>query len=332
MSPRGAIGVSLAGLILLGCGSGTAAIRAAHAARIAHWSTLDHARQPIDVAVGRTDDLPVVAANGGLYLLRPPGRLMRFAPAYRNAAGESYIAVPAARHPGCSFGANNVYAIRLSRGQGITRVTASGRASRFAKIAPPGLIDGIAFDEVGLFHYRLLVTIEHGTTTTVDAISCRGTVDTLTSKAPRVEGGIVVAPKAFGRFGGDLIAPDELTGRIYAITPAGGSRLVATSGLPHGQDIGVESGGFVPPQPRAVFVVADRLTPGNPHPGDNLLLALTESRLAAAGVRPGDLLLASEGGALTDAVRCGLSGCDVRYVANGPSQAHIEGHIGFLVR
>jgi hypothetical protein len=332
MSPRRAILVSLIGLMLLGCGGGAARIEAAHAARIARWSTLDHARQPIDVAVGRTDGIPVVAANGGLYLLRSSGNLVRFAPAYRNAPGESYIALPAARHPGCSFGADNLYAIRLHGGPGITRVTRRGRTSRFARITSPGLIDGIAFDEVGLFHYRLLVTIEHRTSTTVDAINCRGAVDTLTSKAPRVEGGIAVAPKAFGRFGGDLIAPDELTGRIYAIAPTGGSRLVAISGLPHGQDIGVESGTFVPSDPRAVLVVADRLTPGNPHPGDNLLLALTESRLAAAGVRPGDLLLASEGGALTDAVSCGLSRCSVRYVASGPPEAHIEGHIGFMVR
>ena len=330
MSPRPAILIFLAALACLGCGTATATIEAAHAARIARWSTVDHVLTPIDVAVGRTDGVPVVAANGGLYLLRSSGRLVRFAPAYHNAPGESYIAVPAPRLHGCGFGVDNVYAIRLTGGNGITRVTARGRTSRFATITAPGLIDGIAFDDVGRFHHRLLVTIEHGTTTTVDAITCRGRLDTLTSTAPRVEGGIAVAPTGFGRFGGDLIAPDELTGRIYAITPAGGSRLVATSPLPHGQDTGVESETFVPFDRRAVLVVADRLTPGNPHPGDNLLLVLRQSRLVAEGVRPGDLLIASEGGALTDAVSCNRSRCSIRYVADGPPQGHIEGHIGYF--
>jgi hypothetical protein len=47
-----------------------------------------------------------------------------------------------------------------------------------------------------------------------------------------------------------------------------------------------------------------------------------------AGVRPGDLLVASEGGAQTVAVRC-RARCSVKHVADGPSVAHAEGHIAF---
>jgi hypothetical protein len=199
---------------------------------------------------------------------------------------------------------------------------------RFATLAAPGLIDGIAFDSTGGFGHRLLVTINAGARTAVDAIGCGGGVTTITRTAPRVEGGVAVAPKSFGRFAGDLIAPSETSGKIFAVTPTGRSLLVANAGLPHGNDIGVESEGFVP-SGSADALVADRLTPGNPHPGDDVVLRLPGAALRAAGVRPGDLLVATEGGGLTEAVSCSAAGCRVRLVAQAPSAAHIEGHIAF---
>lgn len=78
---------------------------------------------------------------------------------------------------------------------------------------------------------------------------------------------------------------------------------------------------------RARFLVADRLTPRSRHPGDNVLLGLSA---AAARVLPGDLLVAGEGRAFTDAIRCTPAGCRVRYVAAGPAEAHVEGHIGVI--
>jgi hypothetical protein len=318
-------------LALAGCGAAASgALTTRPAASVARWTVVMHVQRPLDVVVGRSDGVAVVAAAGKLFLLRPSGALTRFAPGYTSPGGEEpYIAQPAAGHHGCSYGRNYVYAIRLHNGRGIGQITASGRVRRFASITAPGLIDGIAFDEAGAFGYRLLVTINHGQTTTVDAIDCRGGVQTLTSGAPRVEGGIAVAPMSFGRFAGDLIAPDETGGRVFAITPQGRSLLVANSGLPHGNDVGVESEGFVPDNTHAEAVLADRLTPGNRHPGDDVLLGLTYAQLSKAGVRPFDLLVATEGGALTDDIRCGATSCQVRHVADGPPQAHGEGQIAF---
>jgi hypothetical protein len=138
---------------------------------------------------------------------------------------------------------------------------------------------------------------------------------------------VAVAPVGFGRFGGDLLAPDELSGSLYAYAPDGRATVVAYSGLAHGQDIGVESLGFVPTR-FTDALVADRLTPGNRHPGDDLILSLSPRQLAAAGVRSGDLLAVTEGGALTVAVSCRRT-CSVREIAVGPSIAHIEGHVVF---
>jgi hypothetical protein len=187
---------------------------------------------------------------------------------------------------------------------------------------------GIVFDDVGSFGHRLLVTATRPSGSTVYAIDCRGAVTTVARTAPRVEGGYAVAPRAFGRFGGDLVAPDENSGRVYAIAPDGRSRVLAASGLPHGGDIGVESAGFVPPAYRRALV-ADRVSPGNPHPGDDAVLSVGRADLVRAGVRAGDLLVATEGGALTDAIRCGARSCRVTHVADGPAAAHLEGHIAF---
>jgi hypothetical protein len=328
-----AIFAPLAALALAACGSAaTGSVTARPAATIARWSTLMSVNRPLDVAA-RSDGSAIVAAAGKLFLLRPSGALTRFAPAYTSPGGEEpYISVVSAGHAGCSYGTNSVYAIRLHNGRGITKISATGQVRRFASITAPGLIDGIAFDETGGFGHRLVVTVNHGSTTTVEAVDCHGAVTAITTSAPRVEGGIAVAPASFGRFAGDLIAPDETGGRIFAVTPQGRSILVANSGLPHGGDIGVESEAFVPSDARAQALLADRLTPGNRHPGDDVLLALSRAQLSAAGVRPSDLLVASEGGALTDDVRCGPASCQVHHVANGPAIAHAEGHITFVVR
>jgi hypothetical protein len=71
----------------------------------------------------------------------------------------------------------------------------------------------------------------------------------------------------------------------------------------------------------------DRSTAGNRHPGDDAVLTLRAAALRAAGVRPGDLLVSTEGGALTDAISCSSAGCRTWLVGQGPAIAHGEGHI-----
>jgi hypothetical protein len=314
-------------LVLAACGSAaTGRVTAPSAPALAHWTAFAHVHRPLDVVGPRRDRALVVAASGRLMLLGTGGPLVPFAPAYVSPGGEEpYIALSGG---GC-FGTDVVYALRLRGGRGVVWVGSHGGVHRLAGISAPGLIDGIAFDRTGAFGHRLLVTINAGSRTTVDAIDCHGHVTTIARRAPRVEGGIAVAPVGFGRFAGDLIAPDEKGGRVFAVTPNGQSLLVAASGLPHGGDIGVESEAFVPPGGHADAFLADRLTPGNRHPGDDVVLRIGPRALASAGVRPGDLLVATEGGARTDAIRCAAGGCTVRHVADGPAVAHAEGHIAF---
>ena len=296
---------------------------------MARWTEFARVRRPLDLAGPRGDGFLVLAANARLSLLTPAGGVTPFASGpggYRSPGGEEpYIGLS----PGGCYRKGVVYALRLTAGRGVVAISASGAVRRFTRLSVPGLIDGITFDRTGRFGHRLLVTSNAGARTAVEAIDCRGVVRTITRRAPRVEGGIAVAPSTFGRFAGDLIAPSETSGNVYAITPGGTSQLVANSGLPYGNDIGVESEGFVPRDPGAAAFLADRLTPGNRHPGDDVVLRILAGELRTAGVRPGDLLVATEGGALTDAISCSPGACRTRLVAQGPPVAHGEGHIAF---
>ncbi len=326
----------LAGLTLVcggvvACGGATRSGPAAQPARVGPaWSAWVHVHGVVDLTTPDHHGVIIVAAAGRLLTLAPSGRVRGFAPAYSAPRGlEPYIvrssgqAVPGA---GCRFAAES-YALRLAHGNGVTAVSRSGSVRRFAALPRAGLENGIAFDLTGRFGHRLLVTASAHGRTTLFAIDCRARVHVLTRSGPRVEGGVVVAPPGFGRFGGDLIAPDEISGQIYAFAPNGTGTVVSRSGVPHGQDVGVESGGFVPRR-FANALVADRFTARNRHPGDDVILKLSAATLAAAGVRAGDLLLVGEGGAATVAVSCARV-CSVRTVAAGPPEAHIEGHVAF---
>ncbi len=285
----------------------------------------------------RADGSLVVAAAGHLFILSRAGALTTFARGpggYSTAQGtEPYLTVAESdivTGSGCSFHSGTIFALEPGRHPGVILIGANGRARRFANLAATVMPTGIAFDSTGDFGHRLLVTTKSPTGHSLLSIDCAGRVHLVTSHVPAVEGGITVAPASFGRFAGDLIAPDERTGRIYAISPDGAVTLLAASGLPHGGDIGVESAGFVPPGLGAneAALLADRFSKGNKHPGTNSILRLAGPELIKAGVRPGDLLVATEGSARTVIVHCARS-CAVRYIAVGPTITHAEGHIAF---
>jgi hypothetical protein len=289
----------------------------------------------IDLAGPRADGSFVVAAGGQLSILGADGSLLPFARGsggYSTLGAEPYIALSqnvAVDGAGCSFSQDTLFAIEAGAQPGVIRVDAQGVATRVADLPVGLLVDGIAFDTVGRFGHRLLVTQLGAGATTVYSLDCNGTLGTISAAGPVAEGGIVVAPASFGQFGGDLIVPDELSGRIYAIDPAGRSTTIATSGLPAGSDVGVESMGFVPAGfEQGSAYLADRFVGAGAHPGTDSILRLAGSDLASAGVRPGDLLVATEGGAHTIAVRCEET-CTVRHIADGPAVTHAEGHIVF---
>jgi hypothetical protein len=298
----------------------------------AAWALFRHLPGVVDLAGPRRDGSFLVAAAGRLFLLGRGGELSPFARGaggYLAAAGAEPYLVLAGSEPvrgtRCSFGNDTAFAIAPGARPGVIRISPQGRARLFARLPQRSFLSGIAFDGTGRFGHRLLVTAEFGGRTTVLGIGCDGRVTTAAADVPLVEGGIAVAPATFGRFGGDLIAPNEKNGLVYAVDPSGRVVTLARSGLPAGGDIGVESAGFVPPRAAAAYL-ADRLTPGNRHPGDDAILRLSAAQLTRAGIRAGDLLVATEGGASTIDVRCAAT-CTVRYVAAGPAVAHAEGHV-----
>ena len=333
----GSVGLA-AGLLLTACGP---AARAPHGPVLpGHWARFRRLPGVVDLAGPRADGSFTVAAAGRLLTLTRTGVLRPFARGpggYSTAVGpEPYIATAGGGRvagAACSFPSGTIFALQPGRDPGIIAITPAGRASRFTSLPATASPDGITFDTTGRFGHRLVVTARNHAATMVLAIDCAGHVRPVTSHAPAMEGGIAVAPASFGRYGGDLIAPSETTGRVYAIRPDGAVVTLVVSGLPHGGDIGVESAGFLPPR----FVsgdaayLADRYSKGNRHPGTNSILRLPGSQLIKAGARAGDLLVATEGSARTILVRC-ASACTVRYIAAGFTVSHAEGHIVFTRR
>jgi hypothetical protein len=277
----------------------------------------------------------VVAAAAGLYLLDAAGQTTRFAPSYSPLPGsESYIAIS----PGlsddngsCAFAPDTVAALDLTTSPpGIDLITPTGGLSHLADITGVSGLFGITFDTTGAFGDRILVVGSvPGEGTQISAIDCFGQVSTIGVVNVPLEGGIVVAPSTFGAFAGQLIAPNELDGSIYAVSPTGQLSTVAKSGLPFGQDIGVESLGFVPATGPAVAYMSDRVTPGSLHPGNDQILTQSGAALASAGVQPGELLAGTEGGATVVGVRCGAV-CSVATIVAVPTTAHGEGSLTVL--
>jgi hypothetical protein len=289
----------------------------------------------VDVGV-RSDGSLVAMANGRLSLISTAGTLTPFARATDGFSGDPnaepyFVSAPPlpADATGCTWTADDLFILDLSSPSGIIRVDSGGHATRFTTLSGVDTLGGIAFDTTGKFGHRLLVTGTHdGSQTTVFSVDCAGASSTVTTTAPQVEGGITVAPPTFGAFAGDLVAPDENTGRLYAIDTDGGVTVIANSGLPSGGDTGVESVGFVPPgfANGGYAYLADRGTPGNPFPGTDSLLRLPAALLTAAGIEDGDLLVSTEGSGTTIGIRCSDT-CAVSLVATGTNGGHIEGHI-----
>jgi hypothetical protein len=321
----------LPGVILIGAMPATAA-----APTWEHWRSIPGI---FDIAGPRHDRALVVAGSGLLYLVDSSGHVSPFArgpQGYADDAGaEAYLTVSSGHHVGdaeCNFKADDVFVLRLHAPLGITRIDRQGQATPFATVPGVDSLNGIAFDTTGKFGFRLLASGPSAGKTAVVAIDCNGKVQFITRAAPVLEGGLAVAPRGFGSFAGDLIAPDELSGKIYAIAPDGTVSVVAMSGLPAGQDTGVESVAFVPKglMRGGEVYYSDRATPNNPHAGTDSLLRLSASALAAAGVHDGDMLAATEGGATMVAVSCQAT-CQVVTVVGTSSTSHGEGHIAFAV-
>jgi hypothetical protein len=339
MRPGIALVVSIGGFALVSAVAASAAMSQAraHRADVVAWQHWRHVKGVIDVSGPRSDGRFVVSANGRLLLLRPAdGHLSHYptaGAAYSAAPSlEPYTAIAGARQvvpsARCRFPRDTVYAIVPARPTAVLAITPAGRTSQLAPISGVASLNGITFDTAGRFGGRLLVVgltdDGHGALVTVD---CRGRTHTLTTTAPHLEGGLVVAPSGFGKVGGDLLAPDELEGRVIVLGPDGSVSDLVKPVQPTGPDIGVESLGFVPSTLQDAFV-SDHLVPGNANPGQDLILRLTRLQLRSAGVQAGDLLVALEGGGKTLDVRCAPS-CRTRTIGAAPSGAHIEGSISF---
>jgi hypothetical protein len=326
---RPALGLAAAALLLPG------ASPARDDAQI-HWRP--HIRLPggFDVIGPRADGRLVISTSRGLFLYLRDHRPTPFARktgGYVPAIGETYAALARDRRlpaAGCRFRRDDLYVLDPSANPGVIKVDTRGRATRLVSL-PGTFLAGITFDQVGRFGSRLLVTARVAGQLTLYAIDCRGRAEILLEHGPQVEGGIAVAPRGFGSFGGRLVAADEYSGNVYAFDERGGHTILASSGLAVGSDIGVEALGFVPKgfgRTGRAFM-ADPRAVGSPTEGTNSVLSVAGADLVRAGVRGGDLLVATEAGARTIRIRC-REHCAVAQIGQGPTETHGEGHLAVV--
>jgi len=300
------------------------------------WRQVAPVTGAVDVAGPRADGRFVVASHQGLFLLRRNGTTTAFARGtggYVAPQGEPYIALASNRRvarAGCSFRRDDVYAIDPSSTPGVELIARTGQARRLLDFPAGSFPSSVAFDTVGRFGYRLLVTAIVSDRTTLYAIDCRGRARVVVSGAPKVEGGSAVAPKSFKPYGGRLIAADEIGGRVYAFDERGRVRTVARPKLSRGADLGVESLGFVPAAftRRGAAYLADLGAPGSPTQGTDSVLSLPGAALRRAGARAGDLLVSTEASGVTIDIRCARR-CTTRRIGRALDPTHAEGHIAF---
>jgi hypothetical protein len=304
----------------------------------ADWQPWAHLTGAYDVVESAPAGALVAAAHDGLWNIDVHANLSKVA---RGPSGfalkdnsESYIAVVPRLHvsTGCDFTPGDTFILVLSWPQGLIRVDSAGHAGRFVTFNNVDGLGGITVDTAGMFDHRLLVTAAKNNKTVLFAVDCAARVTTLTTIGPPVEGGLQVAPRTFGAFAGDLIAPDGVADHIWAFAPDGSVRLVAQTGFATGADTGVESLGFLPPhfiEDGGAAYVADRRTPDNPLAGTDTIWRFTSDALSRAGVADGDLLLAAEGEGYTARVRCAAT-CSVLVLGEAANESHMEGHIAFV--
>src|SRR5438309_11362403 len=181
----------------------------AYAAAVA-WEPWKAVIGVFDVDGPRSDGSFIVAGAAALYLMSPAGTSTPFARGpggYREDRGaEAYLA----SSPGdkvssanCSFGRDETYLLRLHVPIGLEKVNASGEETgSFANLTGSSTLNGIAFDTTGAFDHRLLVSGPLKGKTVIFTVDCNGDSKVITRTAPRLEGGLAVAPSTFGSFGG----------------------------------------------------------------------------------------------------------------------------------
>ncbi len=283
-----------------------------------------------DIVGPRPDGMLMAAAAGGLFLVHPDGRPPApFGSYSTDPEAESYIAMAPGLDvagAGCRFEAGEVFALELGTPpQAVVRVTVDGRASRFVETPPVDALTGITFDATGRFGNQLLVTGRRAEATVLFSIDCRGRLKTLTESAPRMEGGMEVAPQLFGEHGGDLIGVDEISGDVIFIRFDGTSGVLINSGLPAGPGIGVEGVGFTAPGfigRGGIAYVADRASSGE---GTGAIWRVTAEAFSQVRIDENDLIVTTEAGGRTAVIRCRAT-CRT-FPFGDAAGANIQGHV-----
>jgi len=246
--------------------------------------------QPIGVAAAPGQLIVSEYCTGDLDSITDTGVVSHFASIHGYPVGtciEMYLAIS----PGLGgFAPNDIY---VTQGNLVWKIPPSGSpvpSSPFVTLpADPsgnacgtGTHSGITFDEVGTFGFDMIVTCNNGDVWKVDNL---GNPTFVASTGTFLEGP-AIPPLSFGALGGQILAADENSGNVFAISNSG----AVTTPFPF-TVTGAESVHVVPPNPCSFGASNGALFSAMYQ--DNAIWKWPPSDLSGLG---GDILVTSEGG------------------------------------
>ena len=206
-------------------------------AQAAHPSNFVSFNMPIGVAATRDAMLimgyyaPYSGAQT-VYSADSAGALRPFAPTFPSASGynERYLDIS----PG-KGGFKKDYAYMIQSNQ-IFEVSPDGGSVRLFATLPVYVFDhnGVTFDRVGTFGYKLIATLSNGMIFTVDSSGAAVLLANIGTQHENPE----VVPAGFGPYGGYVWTASETTNRVYAFSPSGQVYIVS-SGIPTAESVHV---------------------------------------------------------------------------------------------
>ena len=302
------------------------------------WRAVAKVPGILDVVGPRGDGRLVLATHGGLFLMRPGGSPVPYArgpQGYAGSPGESYIALGTGRRvrgAGCAFGRDVVFVLDPDATPGVVRIDRSGRSSRFVDL-PAGHPDRDHDRHRRPLRLSPPRHVVHGRANHAPRIrlprpgpGCRSWRSV--RRGRHRSGTPHLRP--LRRHADCRLRDNRADLLLWPRRSCSRCRRIGTSSRRGHRG---RVGGLRPDEARSrgAAYLADMGAPGAPTSGSDSLLILAGTNLSRVNLRSGELVVATEAGAKTIAVRCARR-CTVRRVADCPTVAHAEGHITFVRR
>jgi hypothetical protein len=303
--------------LCLACAAGALFAAPASADGDAVLTRVDSVTSMTDVVAVRTDGLAVAQVGDSLRLVDVQGGTYPFA----GAAMQSLtvegrrprivaLAPVVAGDRSCPFRPNDlVVGVPGNGGESLAALDAQGLVTTWVSSLDGGTALAASFDQAGRFGQTLLVLVDRADGGAIEEIDCRGQRVEVAGAIAGAQRGLAVLPTGAGG-GLDGRAVVATATGLVTVTPAGEAAALAVDGWSATVQDPVTGLTVVPPGFVGGGGQVDLAGGGG-------LLRVSAADLGRAGLRDGDLLVATGSPAELVAVHCAGGGCAAKTVARG---------------